>query len=205
MLQESDKGQIFYWSIQTCSRIRLLFVWLIVDCHHARKTSKLPYFRLFRPDTQILSALTALYWPSIAFYWPSTTKYQPVPPYNDALPLCVNHYRPLLIQYHQVPTSIAHWPSTIMYWPVPPSIDPVPPSTNCYRLLLTQYHHISTSTAFYWLSTTKYQPVPLPTDPVYQVPTYTVVAWGLQTPAQFTPGLVLFGNTSCLMLFILTT
>ena len=59
-LQESDKGQIFYWSIQTCSRIMQLSDWLI-DCHHAQKTSKLPYFRLFRPDTQILSALTALY------------------------------------------------------------------------------------------------------------------------------------------------
>ena len=63
-LQESDKGQIFYWSF---SRIMRLFDWLI-DCHHAEKTSKLPYFRLFRPDTQILSALTALYWPRIAYY-----------------------------------------------------------------------------------------------------------------------------------------
>ena len=34
---------------------------LIVDCHHAQKTYKLPYFRLFRPDTQILSVPTALY------------------------------------------------------------------------------------------------------------------------------------------------
>ena len=62
ILQESEKGQIFYWSIQTCTRIRLLF-----DCYHAQKTSKLPYFRLFRPDTHILSVLTALYWPSTAF------------------------------------------------------------------------------------------------------------------------------------------
>ena len=46
---------------------------------------------------------------------------------------------------------------------VPPSTDPVPPSTSQYHPRLT------------W-----YQPVP----------TYTVVAWGLQTPAQFTPGLV---------------
>ena len=41
-LQESDKGQIFYWSIQTCSRIRRLFDWLIVDCHHAQKTRNCP-------------------------------------------------------------------------------------------------------------------------------------------------------------------
>ena len=56
-LQESDKGQIFYWSIQTCTKIRLL----IDRLWPCSKTSKLPYFRLFRPDTQILSALTALY------------------------------------------------------------------------------------------------------------------------------------------------
>ena len=66
-----------------------------------------------------------------------------------------------------------------MYWPVPPFNDPVPPSTNRYCLLLTQYHHMKTITTPYWPSTTKYQPVP----------TYTV-AWGLQTSAQFTPGLV---------------
>ena len=41
-LQESDTGRIFYRSIQTCSRIMLLFV----DCDHAQKNSKLPYFRL---------------------------------------------------------------------------------------------------------------------------------------------------------------
>ena len=138
LLQESEKGQIFYWSIQTCSRIRLLF-----DCDHAQKTSKLPYFRLFWPDTQILSALTALYWPSTAFYWPSTTKYQPVPPSTDPVPSCITYYRPLLIQYHQVSTSIAtYWPSAIIYQPVPPSTDPVTPSTNRNRLLLTQYQPI---------------------------------------------------------------
>ena len=84
-LQESEKGQIFYWSIQTCSRIMLS-----IDCDHAQKTSKLPHFRLFRPDTQILSALTAL-------YWPSTTKYQPVPPYTDPVPSWINQYRPIVI------------------------------------------------------------------------------------------------------------
>ena len=72
-----------------------------------------------------------------------------------------------------------------MYQPVPPSTDPVTPGTNWNRLLLTQYHHISTSTTPYWPSTTKYQPVP----------TYTVVAWGLQTSAQFTPGLISMGPT----------
>ena len=46
----------------------------LIVVNHAQKTSKLPFFRLFRPDTQILSALTALYWPSTPFYWPSTTK-----------------------------------------------------------------------------------------------------------------------------------
>ena len=67
-----------------------------------------------------------------------------------------------------------------MFQPVTLHIDPVPPSTNQYRLPLTQYHHISTSTASYWPSTTKYQPLP----------TYILVARGLQTFAQSTLGLV---------------
>ena len=33
----------------------------LIVVNHAQKTSKLPYFRLFRPNNQILSALTALY------------------------------------------------------------------------------------------------------------------------------------------------
>ena len=53
---------------------------------------------------------------------------------------------------------------------------------NQFRPMLTQCHHKSTSTAFYRPSTTKYQPKPA----------YTV-DWGLQTPAQFTPGLVPLG------------
>ena len=76
------------------------------------------------------------------------------------MPSCINYYCPLLIQYQ-------------------PHTDPVPPSVNQYRLLLNQYHYISTSTTPYWPSTTKCQPVS----------TYTVVAWGLQTSAQFTLGL----------------
>ena len=59
-----------------CTKIRRLFGRL----SPCSKTWKLPYFRPFQPDIQILSALNALYWPSTAFYWPSTTKYQPVPP-----------------------------------------------------------------------------------------------------------------------------
>ena len=120
---------------------------------------------------------------STAFCWTSTIIYQPVPLHIDPVPPSINQYRPILTQYHQVPTSTAsYWPSTTKYQPVPPPTDPVPPSTNQYHLLLTQCHHISTSTASYWPSTTKYQPVP----------TYTVFPWGLQTPAQFTTGLVFF-------------
>ena len=101
--------------------------------------------------------------------------------YTDPVPSWINQYRLLLTQYHQVPTSTAfYWTSTIVYQPVLLHIEAVPPSINQYRPMLTQCHHKSTSTAFCWPSTTKYQPVP----------TYTVVDWGLQTPAQFTPGLV---------------
>ena len=73
-------------------------------------------FQTFSTWHRILSALTALYWPSTAFYWPSTTKYQPVPPYTDPVPSWINHYRLILIQCHQVPTSRAtYWPSTFKY------------------------------------------------------------------------------------------
>ena len=110
------RGQFFYWSSQTCTRVRGLFVRL----SPCSKTWKLPYFRPFQPDTQILSALTALYWPSTAFYWPSTTKYQPVPPYTDPVP----------------PNIAPYWPSTIVYQPVPLNTDPVLPSVNQYQLML---------------------------------------------------------------------
>ena len=127
-----------------------------INCHHAQKTSKLPYFRLFRPDTQILSALTALYWPSTAFYWPSTTKYQPVTSHTDPVPSWIKHYRLILIHCHQVPTRRApYWPSTIMDQPVSPTSDPVPPSTDQNRPTLTQYHQVTTTAALYWPSTTK--------------------------------------------------
>ena len=86
---------------------------LIVN--HAQKTSKLPYFRLFRPDNQILSALTVLHWPCMAFYWPSITKYRQVPAstdpvlsYTDPLP-STNQRRPILTQYHKVSTSTAQY------------------------------------------------------------------------------------------------
>ena len=167
ILQESDKSQISYWSSQTCTRIRRL-----IDCRWLTmlKNLKTALFQTFSTWHRILSAFTALYWPSTAFYWPSTTKYQPVPPYTDPVPSWINHYRLILIQCHQVPTSRAtYWPSTIMYQPVSPSSDPVPPSTEQYRLLLNQYHHISTSTSSYWLSNTKYQPVPPSTDQVLSI------------------------------------
>ena len=132
-----------------CTRITRLS---IVDCRWLTmlKNLKTALFQTFSTWHRILSAFTALYWPSTAFYWPSTTKYQPVPPYTDPVPSRINHYRLILIQCHQVPTSRAtYWPSTIMYQQVSPSSDPVPPSTEQYRLLLNQYHHISASTAPY--------------------------------------------------------
>ena len=70
---------------------------------------------------------TALYWPGTAFYWPSTTKYQTLPPDTDLIPSWIKHYRLILIQCHQVPTSRApYWPSITkyqiliaLYWPTP--------------------------------------------------------------------------------------
>ena len=102
-LQESDKGQIFYWSIQTYSRIRLLIDWSIVTM--LKKPQNCP----------------------ISDFFDLTTKY----------------FLPLL-----------------------PYTDPVLPNTKQYRPKLTQYHHVSTITTLYWSSTTKYQQVSPPTDPV---------------------------------------
>ena len=145
-LQESDKGQISYWSNQTCSRIMLS----INCCWPFSKNLKTALFQTFSTYTQILSALTALYRPSTAFYWPSTTKYQPVPPYTDPAPPTTNQCCLLRTMFHHVSTSTAfYWPRTIMYQPVLPSTDPVPPSTNQYHSILTWYHQVSTSTSLY--------------------------------------------------------
>ena len=54
-LQKSDKGQVFYWSSQTSTRFSRLVGRLVVTM--LKKASKLPYFRLFQPDPQILSTL----------------------------------------------------------------------------------------------------------------------------------------------------
>ena len=117
-------------------------------------------------------------------------------PSTDLVPPSINHYRPVLIQYQQVPTSVApYWPSMIIYQPVLLHTDPVPPSINQYQPILTQYHLVLTSTAFYWPSTTKYQPLPPFTDPVpsYQpVPLYTDPL--PPSSSQYQPILLLLGN-----------
>ena len=91
------------------------------------------------------------------------------------------HKSLVLTQFHLILSSTKlYWTNTGMYQPVLPHTDPAPPSISQHRLLLTQYHQVPTSTTPHWPGTTKYQPVP----------TYTVVAWGLQTSAQFTLVLV---------------
>ena len=103
-LQESEKGQISYWSIQTCTRIMLSIDWLIDWLLTMLK----------KPQNCPISDFFDLY-------------------PNTFCPYCLiqTWYRLLLTQYHQVPTSTAvYWPSTIMDQPLPPYTDPVPPSTN---------------------------------------------------------------------------
>ena len=153
LLQKSDKGKIFYWSSQTCTRVSRLFGWLVVTIR--KKTQNCPITpKYFLPFTDLVPASTDPVPPSTnqyrpiltqyhhvstitAFYWPISTKYQPVPPYTNPVSPSINHYRPILIPYHQVPTNIApYWPSTIKYQPVSPSIDLVPPSINHYRPIL---------------------------------------------------------------------
>ena len=60
---------------------------------------------------------------------------------TDLVPSRMNKYRPILTQYHQVPTSIAiNWLSAIKYQMVPPYADSAPPSFN-HRcpIIMTQY------------------------------------------------------------------
>ena len=193
LLQKSEEVNFFIDQVRRAlGSGGCLIDWLIVTLLKNLKTA---LFQTFQPDIQILSALTALYWPSTAFFWLSTAKYRPVPPSTEPVPSYIDQYPSLLNKYDQVSmrTDLS-WPSTICQ-PVPSSTDPVPPSTNYHCLLLTQCHHISTSPAPYWLSTIKYHPVPTYTS-------YTVVAWGLQTPAQFTQGLVFRGQHCVWWFFI---
>ena len=57
-----------------------------VDCHHAQKTSKLPYFRLFRPIPK--------------YFLPLLPYTDLVPPSTDPVPPSTNQYRRILTQYH---------------------------------------------------------------------------------------------------------
>ena len=114
-LQESDKGQIFYWSIQTCSRIMRLFV----DCRlwPCSKTSKLPFSDFFD--------LTPKY------FLPLLPYTDLVPPSTDPVPPSTNQYRPKLTQCHHVSTITAlYWSSTTKYQQVSPHTDPVPSCIN---------------------------------------------------------------------------
>ena len=47
ILQESDKSQIFFWSSQTCTRIRRLIDWLSSMVNHAQKPENGPILDLF--------------------------------------------------------------------------------------------------------------------------------------------------------------
>ena len=88
-LQESDKGQIFYWSIQTCSRIRLLFNWSIVTM--LKKPQNCPISDFFD--------LTPKYFLLLLLYT------NLVPPSTDPVPSYINQCHSILTQYHQVSTS----------------------------------------------------------------------------------------------------
>ena len=125
-LQESDKGQIFYWSIQTCSRIRLLFDWLSIVTM-LKKPQNCPISDFFN--------LTPKY------FLPLLPYTDLVPPSTDPVPPSTNQYRPILTHYHHKPTSTAQYcPSTTKYQPTPPHTDPLPPQTNQYCPILTKHH-----------------------------------------------------------------
>ena len=107
-LQNSDKGQIFYWSSQTCSKIRQLFGRLVVTM--LKKTALFQAFWTWQPNTFCPYCLTAL-----------------VPPSTDPVPPSTNQYGPILTQYHHVLTITALcWYSSTKYQQVSPHTDPVP-------------------------------------------------------------------------------
>ena len=106
-----------------------------------------------------------------------------------------NQYRPVLAQYHWVPTSTAlYWPSiqwfdgldhvnqifseSISHWqPVPPWFDPVSPSTDQHHPILTQYHQVTTSTALHRPSTKSTNQHRLILAQFLQVPTSSTLFW----------------------------
>ena len=99
LLQESDKGQISYWSIQTCFRIMLLFGGLLTML---KKPQNCPISDFF--DLTPKYFLVFLHYTDL------------VPPSTDPVPPSTNQYRPILTQYHQISAITAlYWPSTIIY------------------------------------------------------------------------------------------
>ena len=93
-LQESDKSQIFYWSIQTCSRMMLLFIDRLSLCSNNLKTALIQIFSTWHPNTFFPYCLILTQYhqvpTSTALYWPSTIMDQPSPPNTDPLPPCTN-------------------------------------------------------------------------------------------------------------------
>ena len=118
-LQESDKGQISYWSIQTCSRIMLLFDGLLTMLKKPQNCPISDFFDLY-PNTFCPYCLIQTWYrllltqyhqvpTSTAIYWPCTTKCQAVPAHTDLVLPSTSQYRCILTKYHQVPIGITLW------------------------------------------------------------------------------------------------
>ena len=121
LLQKSGKGQIIIDQVRPpLGSVSWLVDWLWL-------CSKLPYFRLFQHDTQILSALAAL-------YWPSTTKYWTIPPHSDPVPPSTNYYSPILTHYHQVPQTSAQFTPPGLVYTFLHTIEVLPQLCTFYRL-----------------------------------------------------------------------
>ena len=119
-LQNSDKGQIFYRSSQTCSRIRRLFSRLVVT--------------MLKKDCPISGFLDL----TTKYFLPLLHYTDIVPPSTDLVPPSINNYCPILTHYHQVSIITALYrSSTTKYQQVSPHTDQVPSSINQYCLLLT--------------------------------------------------------------------
>ena len=133
VLQESDKGQISYWSNQTCSRIMLSIDWLIDWLvTMLKKPQNCPISDFF--DLTPKYFLVFLHYTDL------------VPPSTDPVPPSTNQYRPILTQYHQILTSTAfYWASIIMYQPVLLHTNPVLSYINPHCPILTKYQPVPPS------------------------------------------------------------
>ena len=131
------------------------------------------FFNIYRHRSLVLTHFHLIQ-SSTKLFWPSTTKYQPELPYTEPVLSCINQFRFIPTQSHQLSTLLRHTdsiqPSTAATFGHRPLHEQVVRAarsccfiscraaerTNHYHPILTQYHQLLTCIAFYRPSTIKY-------------------------------------------------